>query len=266
MRQPQLTIGLLTVILVVSCSNRAPVSDIGPLPDQQLTSDGPLPEAGTVPDAPQTRCPASVPQEGSACSDEGLAGCEYLIQPCPCGPSDLYWHCECRNGGWACTRDYDCYPCDGGLGFDTGPCPPPLPCNWCNGTPILDSKGCVIGYKCANGADPCVTQPCSQTPPTGCKPNEVCGPDMLCWPGPDGGIPVTCSGGPCYGSSAGDCGCEWTCSDGNSYKVTCVPGSQPGAMSCQCLVNSSLAASCVMTGGISSCNMNAMAQCCSFPP
>ena len=248
---------LAALLLVVACSDRVPVADIGPVPDHQLTLDGPPPEAGPVTDGPQTQCPAAKPQEGSTCSDEG-DNCEYLIEVCPCGPSDLYWHCTCQNAGWTCTRDYDCYPCDGGLGPDGAPCQPAPPCNWCGGTTIFDANGCVVGYKCANGVDPCVTQPCSQTPPTGCQPNETCGPDQLCWP-------VTCSGGLCGGSSAGDCQCEWTCSDGISYKVACAPGSQPGSLSCQCYVNSTPAASCTMSGGISACNTAQMAQCCNFP-
>lgn len=65
---------------------------------------------------------------------------------------------------------------------DGGVCGPVPSCNWCGGNALIDNQGCVVGYECANGVDPCQTQPCSLMPPTGCAPNEICGPDMLCWP------------------------------------------------------------------------------------
>jgi hypothetical protein len=67
---------------------------------------------------------------------------------------------------------------DGSSQSDAG-CPAAPACNWCNGTEKKDSKGCVVGYICKNGADPCTTQPCSQG---GCKQNEQCRSDELCWP------------------------------------------------------------------------------------
>ncbi|MCB9556263.1 MAG: hypothetical protein H6707_09195 [Deltaproteobacteria bacterium] len=60
-------------------------------------------------------------------------------------------------------------------------CSPAPSCNWCGGQTILDANGCIDGYKCANGADPCTTQPCQASNPASCKSDEYCGKDLLCW-------------------------------------------------------------------------------------
>jgi hypothetical protein len=67
-----------------------------------------------------------------------------------------------------------------GTGATGGECDPPLSCNWCSGTTVYDADGCVVGYVCANGVDPCSTSACQDK--TDCDPEDVCGADGLCWP------------------------------------------------------------------------------------
>lgn len=60
-------------------------------------------------------CPDARPTEDTTCSTD-VPTCTYPIEVCPCGPSDLAWHCTCVQEAWSCVRDYDCYPCgDGGV-------------------------------------------------------------------------------------------------------------------------------------------------------
>jgi len=59
---------------------------------------------------------------------------------------------------------------------------PVLGCNWCQGTPRQDAHGCVVGFTCANGVDPCLVQPCAPGDPTACQPRGRCEADRLCWP------------------------------------------------------------------------------------
>jgi hypothetical protein len=63
-------------------------------------------------------------------------------------------------------------------------CAPALSCNWCGGEYLKDANGCVTGYRCANGADPCKTSSCSASAP--CAAGYTCS-NMLCWP-IDGGV------------------------------------------------------------------------------
>jgi hypothetical protein len=60
------------------------------------------------------------------------------------------------------------------------------PCNWCGGTNVYDSNGCVIGWRCANGANPCTTLACDDTS-NPCEAGYTCGSDRLCWPAGTGG-------------------------------------------------------------------------------
>jgi len=76
---------------------------------------------------------------------------------------------------------------DGGTGGtsgggDTGGdyCPELPSCNWCQGTPVVDDRECIVSWLCPNGVDPCVTAECQG--PEDCGPNEECRFDMLCWP------------------------------------------------------------------------------------
>jgi hypothetical protein len=71
---------------------------------------------------------------------------------------------------------------------------------------MVDSKGCVTGWRCANGADPCVTQPCTSEP---CPAGQACGSDLLCWPsgsGGDGGGSGTGGAGGGAGGTSGSAG------------------------------------------------------------
>jgi hypothetical protein len=70
-------------------------------------------------------------------------------------------------------------------------CAPAPTCNWCQGVEQKDAQGCVTGFVCANGADPCTTKPCTSTDPLSCPSGTACR-DGLCW----GGIPpVVCTAG-----------------------------------------------------------------------
>jgi hypothetical protein len=67
-------------------------------------------QLAVAPDAPS--CPAVKPDQDSACTAPAGTQCTYLIEACACGPSDIEWSCTCgTNGGWDCSRGYDCYPC-----------------------------------------------------------------------------------------------------------------------------------------------------------
>ncbi|MBI5531309.1 MAG: hypothetical protein HY898_01240 [Deltaproteobacteria bacterium] len=153
---------------------------------------------------------------------------------------------------------------DGGGGGPAGsgasPCMPPPSCNWCNGAPKYDMNGCVVGYICKNGADPCYTNPCKMS--YDCPPNETCGPDMLCWPSSI----VTCSAKSCAGSSSGDCSCKWQCSDGNFYSYQCKPIGGGGTL-CDCQVNGMGGMGCGTGGGGGSGGASACAagSCCGYP-
>ena len=197
---------LLTLVpLLFACSDRQVSQDTGPstdgpLPDKKTSPDGPVPDKKqNVTDGPLAKCPTSKPAEGASCTGNQF-DCEYLIQKCPCGPSDIMWHCSCAGGAWKCTRDYDCYPCDGS---------------------VSDSI----------------------------KSHDAT---------------VICKSGMCSGSSAGDCGCEWVCTDGKSYKVDCKQTS-PSSKDCKCLVNSVQLSTCVYAASGPSCSASGMAQCCGFP-
>ena len=262
--------------LLSACSDRQVEEDAGatdgPALDKKVKVDRAPDKKGPPADGPQTKCPATKPAEGAKCTGK-LVDCEYLIQKCYCGPSDIMWHCNCTGGVWKCGRDYDCYPCDGSVpdsffqkdGKLT--CPPMPSCNWCGGTMIKDKNGCGVGYKCANGVDPCKVPPCSAS---SCKASEYCGKDSLCWPKKDSGPPtpdtgtVSCKNGICSGSSAGDCGCEWTCSNGNKYKVDCKQ-TTPSSKDCKCLLNGAQVKTCVYPGSTMGCSPASLATCCGFP-
>lgn len=151
----------------------------------------------------------------------------------------------------------------GGIGGATtggaggSPACPPLPsCNWCGGAPRYDAIGCVVGFVCANGADPCSTQPCmSDSDCNGgyCK-------DSLCWGGA-----VSCTSPECVGSGGGGyatCSCSWSCTDGNSYAFDCT--AQGGSLSCTCYENGSSNVGCGTAGGAGGAP-NVCESCCGFP-
>jgi hypothetical protein len=69
----------------------------------------------------------------------------------------------------------------GGVGGTGGTSCPPVPsCNWCDGDELRDARGCVTGFICANGADPCIVDNCGNGQV--CTTNEICIRDGLCWP------------------------------------------------------------------------------------
>ncbi len=72
----------------------------------------------------------------------------------------------------------------GGAGGAGGTDCPMLPsCNWCGGEDLVDANGCVTGWICANGIDPCENSVGPCVDPTDCEADEVCD-DGLCWPDP----------------------------------------------------------------------------------
>lgn len=75
-------------------------------------------------------------------------------------------------------------------------------CNWCQGDALRDSNGCIAGWLCPNGIDPCAVAQC----PSGneCAANETCYRDGLCWPSEAARIqgefvyvPTPCTTDPC---------------------------------------------------------------------
>jgi hypothetical protein len=121
-------------------------------------------------------------------------------------------------------------------------CPGLPSCNWCNGTNIYDESGCVIGYMCANGEDPCVTQPCDASDPMSCPSGMTCKQDMLCWWG------SPCGEKECSVTPISGCDCDWSCPDGNDYGFRCVPTGS-GSESCECLINGEVVYGCADTPG-----------------
>lgn len=138
-------------------------------------------------------CPATQPTHGDSCSVVNKP-CTYT-QGCPCGPPAISWSCHCSGGAWDCAPSGQCATCDFGppdcgppdYGPDISRCPPLPACNWCGGQHVKDSSGCTVGYVCANGANPCGTQPCYQD--SDCPPTHVCESDQLCWLALDAGAP-----------------------------------------------------------------------------
>lgn len=150
---------------------------------------------------------------------------------------------------------------------DLHKCPPVPSCNWCNGAGVKDTKGCLVGFKCANGVDPCKTQPCTAT---SCAAGKYCGKDKLCWgymdsgvtPPKDTGPTIWCFNWKCSGSSGGSCTCDWSCSNAVTYKAVCTAGG--GKYSCKCYRGGALTGSCSYTSS-KICPQNEMAKCCGYP-
>jgi hypothetical protein len=70
---------------------------------------------------------------------------------------------------------------------------------------VTNSAGCIVGWRCANGADPCSTQPCPS--PYACPAGSTCS-NQLCWPagGAGGGGGGGGTGGAGGGGGAGGTG------------------------------------------------------------
>lgn len=147
----------------------------------------------------------------------------------------------------------------GGTGAATNPegCPPPPECTWCQGEARRDSRGCVVGFTCANGADACSTSPCDA--PEECGSGRICLPDRLCWTGPTACLSKTCDG-----SSQGSCACHWQCNDDRVYRSECGVVAD-GSVMCKCRVDGEAYPwVCVVEeGGEDACGLGA--TCCGFP-
>jgi len=204
------------------------------------------------------------------------------------GPVDCFDSCvgmyapECVNGTWRCmgapNRDAHCVePCTGALTppvcvdghwtcldsgcTDAGPACPPVPsCNWCGGLSEFDANGCVIGFRCWNGADPCATQPCQGE--TDCSNmQEHCGVDGLC----SSTGPTSCSQACAYDSD-GTAHCTWDqCSDAHTYASDCsvMPN---GTWKCRCSVDAQPTSSCYWNNqGSAGGPADYGNVCCPFP-
>lgn len=151
---------------------------------------------------------------------------------------------------------------DGGKN-DGAKCPPVPTCNWCNGAAVKDAKGCVTAFKCQNGADPCKVQPCTKG---SCPAAQYCDQDKLCWPKKDLGIPdqgkklPLCLNSKCKATPGKSCDCDWSCTDGTTYKAVCTAVS--GGYSCTCSTNSVKSGTCTLT---KPCYQTDVAACCGFP-
>jgi len=154
-------------------------------------------------------------------------------------------------------------PKDAGVKDSPPGCPPAPTCNWCNGSAVKDAKGCVIGFKCLNGADPCKTKACTKG---ACPKGQYCGKDKLCWPYMDSGTPTPdkkvplCLNSNCKATPGKSCNCDWSCMDGTKYKATCT-GSSGGGYACSCETNSVKSGTCKLT---STCYQTYVAKCCGF--
>jgi len=165
---------------------------------------------------------------------------------------------QCINGSWQCMgapgASMDCvdclgsftspvchngaYTCESHTCVDAGATCPGLPsCNWCDGVDVFDADGCVVGYRCWNGVDPCQTDPCENEADCA-NMQEHCSNGLCSTTGP-----VSCSQSCGYDSDGTDV-CEWdACSDGNTYASNCtlLPN---GIWECECVVDSEPTSTC----------------------
>jgi len=128
-----------------------------------------------------------------------VALCEGGLCECYCESGGSGGAAGSENGGAA----------QGGTG---GVCSdiPLTSCNWCNGDPLFDSNGCLAGWICQNGIDPCQGADCLSE--SDCQSDEICASDFLCWPA-DGtvldvaqyaeAIAAPCTTDPCLPASIG---------------------------------------------------------------
>ncbi len=145
---------------------------------------------------------------------------------------------------------------------DSGKCPSAPTCNWCNGAAVKDAKGCITAFTCDNGADPCKTQPCTQT---SCPTGQYCDQKKLCRSKKDAGVPDTgkppplCLNSNCKATPGKSCSCDWSCTDGTKYKATCAGTS--GGYSCTCTTDGVKSGTCKLTA---TCYQSYVAKCCGF--
>lgn len=138
-----------------------------------------------------------------------------------------------------------------------------------------DGVGCSVKqFGCQYLIQKCPCGPSHQYWHCSCDGSKwSCMRDYDCYPcdgGTDKSTPVldagraTCKNGGCSGSSAGDCGCDWSCSDGKAYSVSCKQTST-ASKDCSCLVNKVQTKTCSLPGSSMSCSAKQLAQCCGFP-
>jgi hypothetical protein len=140
---------------------------------------------------------------GKPCSPNGMvcnAGC-----PDPCQFCNVL---SCEGGKWTPVENFPDPNCKKDAGvkpLDSSPtCPPQPPCNWCGGSEKKDAQGCTVGYTCANGINPCQTQPCFGSP---CPAGQACDSTGLCWPAPFACGTAQCKGNEfCLKELPGNCG------------------------------------------------------------
>lgn len=143
----------------------------------------------------------------------------------------------------------------GGTRVDGGVVCPSLPdCNWCSGAPVSDAFGCVIGYSCENGQDPCLTRPCREQP---CPAGQFCALDGLCWE-PAAPCEQFCS------AEESSCACQLACADNQFYQYLCA-GLDTNRPSCDCFLNGVPQGECMdrQPGDVLSCE--AGIECCFGP-
>jgi hypothetical protein len=74
-------------------------------------------------------------------------------------------------------------------------------CNWCGGDELHDANGCLTGFVCENGVDPCAVSECPGS--HDCAESQTCMRDGLCgrrWPRASGHAafrPEPCTTDPC---------------------------------------------------------------------
>jgi hypothetical protein len=124
----------------------------------------------------------------------------------------------------------------GGTG-GSGLCGPEPRCNWCGGVPVTDSLGCTIGYRCANGVDPCMTPPCKRT--RDCPEHAFCGVEGLCL-----SSPLSCEVS-CTDDSG--CLCKYSCSHGLTFDHACRVDAAAGELYCRCIARN-MAYECKLSG------------------
>jgi hypothetical protein len=98
----------------------------------------------------------------------------------------------------------------GGGGAGGVDCPMLPSCNWCGGENVMDANGCVTGWVCANGIDPCEDSSGGCADVAECQTDKVC-EDNLCWPDPDQWmnlfdfewVPNPCTTDPCLPGMVG---------------------------------------------------------------
>jgi hypothetical protein len=142
----------------------------------------------------------------------------------------------------------------GGTTTGSATCPALPHCNWCGGTEVVDANGCVVGWTCANGVDPCTTSPCESN--DDCAPDGYCDENGLCWPC----VPGTCTVG---GSGSNmTCSCSSGCGDGAVLSFECSTSSMGG--NCDCFENGILVSICDIDGPPGDpCAIGFM--CCNWP-